>query len=257
MNEFTNSANASYNALQLSLKKQTSSERFGTTYLTVGYTYAHSIDDASGFRQFNSNVSAIDPHVFRASSDFDVRHFLVFSGGWDLPFKTGPKALVQGWSFYPIFFWRTGYPLTATAGELTENSDPGPSGAGDAGLANADLTGPIHYVDPKAPHTFASNSGLYFFDPTVFSPTVTPPYGTAPRNVIRAPGRTNLDLALAKVTSLYKERATLELRVDAFNIFNHTQFSNFDTNVADGATFGQVTQAYAPRILQLAAHVRF
>jgi len=75
--------------------------------------------------------------------------------------------------------------------------------------------------------------------------------------VIRAPGRTNLDLTLAKLTPLYKDRATLELRVDAFNIFNHTQFSNFDTNAADGATFGQVTQAYAPRILQLAAHIRF
>jgi TonB dependent receptor len=261
LNEFTNSANASYNALQLSLRKQTSSSRFGTTYLTVGYTYAHSIDDASGFRQFNSNISAIEPHVFRASSDFDVRHFLVFSGGWDLPFNRGPKVLVKGWSLYPIFFWRTGYPLTATAGGFSDNFDPGPSGAGDGALANADLTGPVHYVDGRRQHTFSpggvSTTGLYFFDPTSFSDTPTPPYGTAPRNVIRAPGRTNLDLTLAKLTPLYKDRATLELRVDAFNIFNHTQFSNFDTNAADGATFGQVTQAYAPRILQLAAHIRF
>lgn len=257
LNEFTNTANASYNALQLSLKKQTSSTRFGTTYFTLSYTYAHSIDDASGFRQFNSNTSALDPHIFRASSDFDVRHFLVFSGGWDLPFNRGPKALVQGWSLYPIFFWRTGYPLTATAGGFTENFDPGPSGAGDGALANADLNGPIHYVDPRQPHSFNSTSGLYFLDPTVFSDVPTAPYGTAPRNVIRAPGRTNLDLTLAKVTPLYKDRAKLELRVDAFNIFNHTQFSNFDTNAADGSTFGQVTQAYAPRILQLAAHIRF
>jgi hypothetical protein len=90
----------------------------------------------------------------------------------------------------------------------------------------------------------------------VFSDNPTPPYGTAPRNVIRAPGRANFDLALAKNTPLYKERATLELRVDAFNILNHTQFSNFDTFASDTA-FGQATQAYDPRILQLAAHIRF
>lgn len=253
LNEFTNSANASYNALQLSLRKQSSSSRFGNTYFTLGYTYAHSIDDASGFRQFNSNVPTLNPNIFRASSDFDVRHFLVFSGGWDLPFSRGPKLLVKGWSLYPIFFWRTGYPLTASAGNLTEDQDPGLSGLGDGGLANADLIGPIHYLDP---HNVNILGGPFFFDPSAFSDTPTAPYGTAPRNVIRAPGRANLDFTLAKTTPLYKDRATLELRVDAFNIFNHTQFSNFDTNAAD-SSFGQATQAYDPRILQLAVHVRF
>lgn len=257
LNEFTNSANANYNALQLSLRKQSSSSRFGNTYFTLGYTYAHSIDDASGFRQFNSNVPTLNPNIFRASSDFDVRHFLVFSGGWDLPFNRGPKLLVKGWSLYPIFFWRTGYPLTASAGDLTENQDPGLSGLGDGGLANADLTGPIHYVDPHSVHTFAGSTGPFIFDPSSFSDTPTAPYGTAPRNVIRVPGRANLDFTLAKTTPIYKDRATLELRVDAFNIFNHTQFSNFDTNAADTGTFGQATQAYDPRILQLAAHIRF
>ncbi|MBZ5505477.1 MAG: carboxypeptidase regulatory-like domain-containing protein [Acidobacteriia bacterium] len=260
LNEFTNTANASYNALQLSLRKQASSNLLGTTYFTLSYTYAHSIDDASGFRQLSSNTPAFAPHAFRASSDFDIRHFLVLSGGWDLPFHRGPRALVKGWSVYPILTWRTGFPLTATAGGFTENSDPGPSGAGDAGLANANLTGPIHYVNGRNPSTFTiagtPTTGLYFLDPTAFSDTPTPPYGTAPRNVIRVPGRSNLDLTLAKVTPIHGDRASFEFRVDAFNIFNHTQFSNFDTNAADSG-FGTVTQAYAPRILQLAAHIRF
>jgi hypothetical protein len=260
LNEFTNSADASYNALQLSLRKQASNIRYiGTTYFTLGYTWAHSIDDASGFRQFNSNVSTILPHFFRASSDFDIRHFLVFSGGWDLPFDRGPKALVKGWSLYPIFFWRTGYPLSANAGQFTDDFDPGLSGAGDSGIVNADLTGPIHYVDPhKVQSLGGGTSGPFFLDPSSFSDTPTAPYGTAPRNVIRAPGRTNFDISLAKKTPIYKDRASLEIRMDAFNLFNHTQFSNFDTNAADiGFTFGQATQAYAPRILQLAAHIRF
>ena len=257
LNEFTNSSNANYNALQLSLRKQASDiPYFGNAYFTLGYTYAHSIDDASGFRQFNSNVSAIAPHFFRASSDFDVRSFVTFSGGWQLPLNRGPKALVKGWNLYPILFWRTGYPLSASAGFGTFDTDPGLSGAGDGGLVNADLNGPIHYVNPHRVLTINGSTGPYIFDPTVFSDNPTPPYGTAPRNVIRAPGRANFDLALAKNTPIYKERATLELRVDAFNILNHTQFSNFDTFASDSA-FGQATQAYDPRILQLAAHIRF
>ncbi|HEY2393554.1 MAG TPA: TonB-dependent receptor [Candidatus Angelobacter sp.] len=258
LNEFTNSANASYNALQLSLRKQISSTTLGNTYFTLGYTYAHSIDDASGFRQFNSNVPTLGANVFRASSDFDIRHFLVFSGGWDMPFNRGPKVLVKGWSLYPIFFWRTGYPLTASAGLFTENTDPGLSGLGDAGLANADLIAPIHYLDPHKVQTFNGSSGPYILDPNSFSDNPTAPYGTAPRNSIRVPGRANFDLSLSKTTPIYNDRVKLELRAEAFNLFNHTQFSNFDTNAADiGSTFGQATQAYAPRILQLAAHVRF
>ena len=256
LNEFTNSANANYNALQLSLRKQSSSSRLGNTYFTLGYTYAHSIDDASGFRQFNSNVPSLNPHFFRASSDFDVRSFLVFSGGWDLPFNRGPKALVKGWSFYPIVFWRTGYPLTANAGLFTENFDPGLSGLGDGGLANADQIAPIHYLNPHTILNINGLSGPYVFDPNSFSDTPTAPYGTAGRNSIRVPGRANFDLSLSKITPLYKDRAKLEIRVDAFNLLNHTQFSNFDTFASDPG-FGQATNVYAPRELQLAAHIRF
>jgi outer membrane receptor protein involved in Fe transport len=263
LNEFTNSANANYNALQLSLRGQAIKSPLGTTYFTVGYTYAHSIDDASGFRQFNSNVPTLGANIFRASSDFDIRSFLVLSGGWDLPFSRGPKALVKGWSLFPIFFWRTGYPLTPSAGLFTENFDPGLSGLGDAGLANADRIAPIQYLDPHKIVTIggsgasSGSSGSYIFDPNSFSDNPTAPYGTAGRNSIRAPGRANFDLSLSKTTPIYNDRVKLELRVEAFNLFNHTQFSNFDTNAADTGLFGQATLAYAPRELQLAAHIRF
>ncbi len=90
------------------------------------------------------------------------------------------------------------------------------------------------------------------------SNVVTAGYGTAPRNVLRGPGRTNLDLSLAKTTPLYRERITLELRVDAFNVLNHAEFNNLDNNAQDiGSTFGQVTGACDPRILQSGAHVHF
>jgi hypothetical protein len=117
------------------------------------------------------------------------------------------------------------------------------------------MNGPIQYLNPKT-------NSLQFFNTAAFANPNTDPvltgYGTAPRNVVRGPGRTNLDLSLAKVTPLYRERITLELRVDAFNLFNHTEFQNIDSNAQDfGFTFGQVVSAYDPRILQIAAHLRF
>jgi Carboxypeptidase regulatory-like domain/TonB-dependent Receptor Plug Domain len=250
--EFENAANANYNALQLSLTQQTANVwKLGGVYYTLGYTWAHSIDNASGFRQGNFAVPYFDPQLFRASSDFDVRQYLTFSGGWDLPFNRGPQRLVKGWSLYPILTWRTGFPFTAIGGFNTLDNAPGPTGAGDQGLINANLTGPIQYLNPKT-------NGLQFFSQSTFNDNVVQGYGTAPRNVIRGPGRTNLDMSLAKTTPLYRERVTLELRVDAFNLFNHTEFQNLDNNAQDiGSTFGQVVSAYDPRILQLAAHIRF
>lgn len=251
--QFMNVANANYHALQLSLRQQqTDVPLLGKMYYTLGYTWAHSIDDASGFRNNNSSVPFYNPHLFYASSDFDVRHTLTFSGGWDLPFDKGPgpKRLTKGWSLYPILSWRTGFPFTVTDGLNTFNFDPGPSGAGDGGLVNANLVSPIQYVN--------SHSTGLFFSPASFDPNVLSGYGTAPRNGFRGPGRTNLDLSLAKVIPLYGDRVNLRLGVDAFNIFNHTQFRALDTNAQDNtSTLGQVLSTYAPRELQLSVHITF
>jgi len=61
---------------------------------------------------------------------------------------------------------------------------------------------------------------------------------------------------LAKSTPIYGERVGIELRFEAFNLFNHTQFLNPDTN-PDSSTFGQISSSYAPRILQLGARIKF
>jgi hypothetical protein len=247
--QFQNAANANYNALQLSLREQrTAVPVLGNVYYTLGYTWSHSIDDASGFRNNNFQVPFFQPQIFRASSDFDLRHVITFSGGWDLPFNRGPAKLVKGWSLYPILSYRTGYPFTVNAGLNTLNEDPGPSGAGDAGLVNADLVAPVHYLDPH-------KNGFFFFDPTSFAGPASG-YGTAPRNLLRGPGRTNMDLSLAKLTPIGGDRVNLKLTVDAFNVFNHTQFRNLSTLLSAG-TFGQATTTYDPRILQLSAHINF
>jgi hypothetical protein len=280
MYEFQNISRANYNSLEANLTRRFSSSVFGSSFFTIGYTYGHEIDNVSGFRERNSIVSAYNHEAFRASGDTDVRQTFVLSGGWDLPFDklwhSGPKLLTSGWSLYPILTWRTGFPLDIFANLNTTISDPGPSGAGDASLVHADMvTNTIQTYNPKVyqtltnPNAQSTAGGNYWFNPaSVSNARVTAlntagaftnsyPYGTFPRNGLRGPGQTNLDLSIAKHFRI-TESTTLELRGDAFNVLNHTQFENPNTTFAiDSPTFGQISTTYDPRILQLALHLRF
>jgi outer membrane receptor protein involved in Fe transport len=168
--EFQNVANANYNALEASLTRQPKTSKIGTVYYTFAYTFAHNLDDASGFEQRNSIVPAYEPHLYYASSDSDVRQRISASGGWDLPFDQlwgdGPKRLTKGWSLYPIFTWRTGFPFDIPAGlpGLTDPANPGTSGAGDPFLSNAAVVAPIQKFDPR--HQRTINEITYGFSST-------------------------------------------------------------------------------------------
>jgi hypothetical protein len=258
--EFVNGVNASYNALQTKLLKQASETRFlGTTYFTLAYTWAHSIDNSSGFRNRNSQIPFFDRNVFRTSSDFDIRQQLSFSGGWDLPFEhswsSGPKRLTKGWSLYPIIFWHTGFPLDVSANLPARRSSPGPSGAGDANLVFATLTGPITYMNPSTA-TPGAPGNLYFTGnfSTPSASVITGSYGSG-RNILRGPGQANMDMAVAKTTAI-TEHTAIELRMEFFNIFNHTEFGNPDTTFP-GQTFGQILTTADPRIIQFGARFTF
>lgn len=258
--EFENAVNASYNALQTKLsRKPTATPILGTTYFTLSYTWAHSIDNSSGFRNRNSEIPFFQRNVFRTSSDFDIRQQVSFSGGWDLPFdhawERGPKRLTQGWSLFPIIQWHTGFPLDVFANLSTRRTSPGPSGAGDSGLVFATLTGPITYKDP---HTATPGApGNQFFTGNFTSPDpsiITGSYGSG-RNILRGPGRANFDMALSKATKI-TEHTSLQIRAEFFNIFNHAEFQEPDTNISSG-TFGQVTSTYDPRIIQFGGRFTF
>ena len=273
--EFRNAGKSNYNSLQLSLNKQYSGLGFlGNTYFTLAYTWAHAIDNSSGFRNRNSQVPTYNSDQFVASSDFDIRHRVTFNGGWDLPFdhawSSGPTRLTQGWSLYPIFTWRTGFPLDIFAPFSASRTNAGPSAAGDRQIVRANLTGagfPGSLGDPRVVGTFtnpctgSSATGNFWFNPGTVTCTGFPSnaaamanpalrtYGSLPRNAFRGPGRTNLDLAIAKMTPIFREKLNMEFRAEFFNIFNHAQFGNPTTNISSGV-FGQITTTFDPRIIQ-------
>ena len=248
MPEFANVSFASYNSLETSLTKRLGANRYlGTTYFTLGYTYGRSIDNASGFRNTTAQVPSFDIGALRGPSDFDIAQRLVFSGGWDLPFdrawSAGPKRLTTGWSLYPILSARSGFPLNVNAKLSGNPALPGPSGAGDGYIADAAFNAgfdSIKTLNPKTPATLNGMTGNYYFNPNTFSANVTSahPYGL-PRNAFYGPGQTNLDMALAKTTTIHED-VKLEFRAEAFNLLNHAEFANPITNILS-PTFGQVT----------------
>ncbi len=277
LDEFQNVSNAGYNALQVSVTRRFSDSKIGRSFFTFAYTWSHEIDNASGFRQRNSLVPYYDHNEFRADGDTDLRNTLTFSGGWDLPFDRlgGPKILTKGWSLYPIVTWRTGFALDVFSGLSTTNTDPGPAGDGEAGEVRADLVLPnVATYNPRGQQSIGGNVGNYFFNPLAFSnanalalDAITSQgnaaalvgqftYGTLGRNVIRGPGSINTDVSIAKHLFFLKEKLDAELRLDAFNVFNHANFANPNTNI-ESPLFGQVSTTNGPRILQVALHFKF
>jgi len=274
--EFRNVGVAKYNGLLASLRKQYSGDGiFGHSYFTLAYTYSHNTDNTSGFRNRNSNVPSYNPNLFYASADADVRHNLVFSGGWELPFDrtwpSAPKLLTSGWNVFPIIRWNTGFPLDVFANlpSAFDYTSPGPSGAGDSGLVHANLVKPIQIFDPRR------DPAHRWFDPASFSNDVCPvqngpclptdgevianpslrTYGSLARNSLRGPGRANINMAFSKVTQV-NEELRVEMRADCFNLLNHAEFRSPDTNLTS-PTFGQVLSTYSPRIIQLSLRLSF
>lgn len=278
MLEFQNVGVADYNALQVNLSRRYANGTLGNMFYTFAYTWSHEMDNVSGFRERNNQVPYYDQGYFWASGDTDVRQSLTFSGGWDLPFdrmwSSGPKLLTRGWSLYPILTWRTGFPLDVLAGLSPTNSDPGPAGDGDPNLVRADLVLPnVATYNPRNNQTINGNAGNYFFNPSAFSADRLVTLdgiaqndaaalmgqfteGTLGRNAIRGPGEIDLDIALAKHFKFFEDKLDSELRMDAFNAFNHANFGNPSTNI-NSPYFGQVSTTLGARVLQVALHVQF
>ena len=81
-------------------------------------------------------------------------------------------------------------------------------------------------------------------------------FGTAPRNLLRNPAFFNLDLTLQKAFPIVELRR-LQLRADFFNLFNNVHLNPPGSNLSSTNTFGKITSAGDPRIIQLALRFEF
>jgi carboxypeptidase family protein/TonB-dependent receptor-like protein len=114
--------------------------------------------------------------------------------------------------------------------------------------------------DASDPFPCSPSSSVFPSDTQIVANPSLSTYGTLRRNVLRGPGLVNLDMSVSKTTPI-TEKLKLEIRGDFFNLFNHAEFANPDTNITS-ATFGQIVNTGVPgdqreRIIQLAARFSF
>ena len=246
----TNQASSSYNALQVSVRKSV-----GALSLSLAYTYSHSIDDSSD-RYDGSFVNSYDFAANRASSSFDERQMLNIGYVYDLPFfkKQGlTHSMLGGWQYSGIATLATGTPFTVTNG--TNYGD-------NAGVGNA--VGSGSYVDqigdpytniPPVSQLDGPSYSKFFYNPNAFTTPTGLTFGDSGRDNLRNPGRVNFDMALFKHFAI-KESTAIEFRAEAFNVFNHPEWSGFATGFGASDLF-QVNSAHLGRILQLGAKFLF
>jgi hypothetical protein len=254
-------ANSAYNSLQVSLERRFAK---GLQFLAA-YTWSKSFDDASSFE------NTLDPLCFRCSralSLFNAPQRFVLSYYWELPVpvKHGfvGKA-VNGWGMSGIFSFQSGFPIRITSWsdlELENSQDfeypgepdlVGKFSAQDPRRSGCALgTGPTAGAGAPACQSVANQ----YFDPNAFAPQALGTIGNAPRSICCGPGVNDADLALLKTTRI-TEHKELQFRAEFFNAFNHAQFYVPDGNITDGPTFGQVSKARDPRLIQFALKLLF
>jgi hypothetical protein len=239
--------NSDYNALESTLRYIATKR----TTILAGYTYSKSIDEASNLGEQTDPFNAA---LTRVISSWDMRQNLVASYTYTLPFDQLFKRnrLTGGWSLSGTTRFTTGFPVT-----LSDDSDRSLLGSLGNGVNNQLLDTPQMTAGPLDINTNPRN-GLPEFNTSLFAPETLGKLGNAARRSFYGPGIDNFDMQLSKTTAI-AESKSLEIRVEAFNVFNHAQFygpSSVDGQIND-PSFGAVVSAATPRLLQAAVKFHF
>jgi hypothetical protein len=230
----------------------------GASQLNVAYTWSKNLTDnqSSSVETAPQDSNNIRAEYGRAL--LDRRHVLSANYVYELPFMNKQQNLagkvLGGWQVSGIVSYFTGLPFTVASSSY----DPAGLGFIPAAIAGGR---PTLLCDPNenAPHTAEQ-----WFNTACFAPQ-TPPGatgianvpGTAPRGAVDGPPTTRIDLTLSKKIR-FSEDVQLQLRAEAFNVFNHTNFRNLSTSRAlTNTTFGQVISFRDPRIMQFGVKLYF
>ena len=245
INFLQNGYHSNYNALQI-----TATQRVwhGLNFL-AGYTWAHSIDDATNNRAFQPQNS-FAPNLERGSSDFDIRHRFTLALTYALPAVKTKWQLLEGWQINSIVTLQGASPYSVYDGvqsgdDFSETSEfvdrwdffgnPNDFRAIPSGIpffpadSNPTCAAQAIAVDGgimNGPTTQTLQSfGCYAKGSSVMIPPALGTFGTMGRNLFRGPKFYNWDFSLVKDTRL-TERVRLQFRAEFFNILNHPLFAN-------------------------------
>jgi hypothetical protein len=244
--------NSWYNSFQANFERR----YYNGLLFQLAYTFSKSITDTAGTDSNRGALDLIDRRFGKGLSPDDVPHRLVGSTIYDFPVDRwlgvdGNGFLgraLGGWSIGGIYTLESGRPFNVTNPVNT---------TGTAGVTlTPDLGAPFTYLDPRANNGRLFNANAFRIATVTGSLATGFRRGTAGVNQFRAKnGVNNFDFILSKNTK-FSERTNLELRFEAFNFFNHTQFTTLNTTLTSGS-FGKFTDARESRVIQLGARFQF
>jgi len=241
---------SNYHSLQLYLQR-----RFGgSSQLSAAYTWSKNLTNSQNDRS-NAPQNTADFLSEKSRSTLDRRQIFTANYIYELPFFKGQHDLkaqvLGGWQASGIVALNSGLPFTIT----TSSYDASGLGNNPAAIAG---NRPNLLCDPNAnaPHTLQQWFNAACFQPNVAVGTAVPNIpGTAGRGVVQGPSTARFDFTMKKNIK-FGERVNLQLRGEAFNIFNHTNFRTIGTNITLG-TYDTVTAVRDPRTIQLGAKLTF
>ena len=254
----SSAANSVLHALSVRVRKRMSS---GLGF-RGSYVFSKSIDDASSIGM-GGVIVAQDPFNIaadRSLSSFDQRH--KFTGSWmyDLPFGENHRMASKGAISHVLNGWQWSGSATIGSGFYFTPNVRGGSvdiGRGVSGSQRANLV-PGQSISLSNPTSLEWFNTAAFCSPTTSSSCVNPTgsqFGDAGRFIIEGPGQFSLNMALSKTIQI-RESRSLELRIQANNVFNIAQFTGLNTTV-NSLAFGEVTSAANMRRITFVARFRF
>ncbi len=257
---------SNYHGLQAEIRKRLTHG----WYYQVNYTWSKAFTNAeqaqTEFAPYLDNTIG-DP-LEKKRNNQDVHHVIKGNAVYELPFGPGKSIggnthgflgkLLGGWQISGLAQWRTGRPISIISGRGTVNRNA------NSGNNTANTTLTIDQIQTSTGLFYSPTTGLpLLFDPklinlstgrastTYFTQPAAGTFGNLSLTPVDGPGYFNLDAALIKRTR-FKERLGVELRLEAFNVTNHTNFSVGNSQDINSTSFGKITSTFDNRIIQMA-----
>ena len=245
-------ATSNYNGLQTQLQRRFSRN----LVVTANYTWSKTIDLTDDDNVTNEILDAYHPQRDRAVAGWDRRNVANVTYVYTAPdFQNKSflyRGLLGGWELTGISRFWSGQPFTVTSNGNAGNL----SGSG----VRADYT-------PQAGRPLYTKTYNQWFDPTLFSRPLDNTLGNTSRNQFRGPGANNWNISLYKNVN-FNENIRLQLRLETFNTFNHTQFALVNSGISannpgqpidssNRSNAGSIGGTYDPRQIQLAGKIFF
>jgi hypothetical protein len=221
-------------------------------HYTLGKTMAHSGGDAGTDAEFETAHPIQD--FFCISCDWgpatlDIRHNFNANFVYETPRWTNANKFVQAvlgtWQLSGIINARTGLPFNIAQPNALQSQRVDLVDRNNVYNTQCCEFGQLQYL----------NRAAFAQVPTIAASGASARPGTLPNNFLRGPGQWNINLGLGKNFNL-TEGVRFQVRLDAFNALNHTNYTGIRTAITAG-DFGRIIGTAGARTMQLNGRISF